>query len=65
MPDKAISEFNKSLKLSPRSADIYTDLGVGYAMMNNLEEAKKMWLEALKISPGHKNAQNNLNQFNN
>jgi tetratricopeptide (TPR) repeat protein len=65
MPDRAIGEFKQSLKLAPYSADIYNDIGISYAMMNDFGEARKMWLEALRISPGHKNAKNNLNQLNN
>ena len=60
MPEEAIFEFNESLRLEGGSAGLFNDLGIAYAFIGNLEEAKRMWLKALEINPGHEKVKVNL-----
>lgn len=48
-PEEAITYFKRVQEIEPLSWFVYVNLGVGYAKMNNLPEAYRMWQVALKL----------------
>ena len=49
--DKAVQEYKKSLTLDPDNAYVYLEMAIAYSMMDDFENAKKAYLNAIKISP--------------
>ena len=45
---------------SPGKARVFNNLGYAYFLAGRNEEARKAWLETLRIDPGHELARNNL-----
>jgi cytochrome c-type biogenesis protein CcmH/NrfG len=62
--DKAITNYKRYLAKMPKSADARVDLGICYYETNNLEQAQKEMLAALKDDPKHLAAHFNLGIVN-
>ncbi len=61
--DEAIDEFQKALKLNPKNAEIYYNLGIVYETKNINQEAKEMYAKTLEINKDHKLAQEHLDRL--
>jgi len=48
---KAIEYLEKALKLNPKSAEVYKDLGVAYGMIQQYEKSCDMSLKAIQLDP--------------
>ena len=48
---KAIEYLEKALKLNPKSAEVYKDLGVAYGMVKQYEKSCDMSLRAIQLDP--------------
>src|SRR5262249_7518988 len=59
LPD-AISNYRKSIAVSPRNAGLYTTLGSIYEAQGNWQEAQSLYQHALGIQPEEALAANNL-----
>ena len=46
--DKALAEFQETLRLAPDNVDVYANLGLTYLNLNRLEEAKATFDQALE-----------------
>lgn len=51
MPNKALEEFQKALKLSPKSARVLHSLGQVYESTGSVEEAEKHYNDAVQRNP--------------
>ena len=56
----AFEEFKTAYKYSPSNIHVLNDLGVSYAIREDLVNAEKYFSEALKINPNFNNAKINL-----
>ncbi len=61
--EKAIEQYKKILIQYPNHFHIYYLAGLAYSKLNNLQEAKKMFLQAQRIQPENKDVQSILNQI--
>jgi tetratricopeptide (TPR) repeat protein len=59
-PDPALAAYEKALDLQPKSAPVATLVGNGYLDKNDLETARKYYVEALAIDPNFAIANANL-----
>ena len=48
------------IRLDPRRADVYNDLGIVYARLNSLDQAIESFQAALSIDPDYPEAKANL-----
>ena len=62
--EKAIEEYQTSLKLSPRPI-VYYKLGLLYAAQGNYAEAKTSLQKAIELSPTFEDAKKELNTLSN
>jgi protein O-GlcNAc transferase len=60
MFDKAIQQINMAIQNAPINPDMYATKGIFLQKMNDLENAEKAYLEALKIYDEHSYANYNL-----
>ena len=51
--EKAITAYNKALKLNPNNANVINDLGVMYRRTGQPKKAIETFDRAIKIDPGH------------
>jgi superkiller protein 3 len=61
--DEAIREFEKVIKLNPRSADAYFNIGVAREAQNDMESARKIYEKVIKLVPGHQSARGRLDKL--
>ncbi|MDD5686269.1 MAG: tetratricopeptide repeat protein [Elusimicrobia bacterium] len=61
--DEAISEFEKVIKINPKSADAYFNMGIVKEAKNDIDGAKKMFEKTLEIKPDHKTAKKHLDKL--
>jgi tetratricopeptide (TPR) repeat protein len=52
--------YRQAIKINPRSADAYANLGVALSQEGKTKEAMDSWQSALEINPGQVYVQNNL-----
>src|SRR5579884_704316 len=52
MPDKAIAEFNKAIKINPRDADAYYNRGIASYYKGQYDQAISDFNRVLEINPG-------------
>ncbi len=57
---KAASQYRKILKQAPNIADLWVNLGVAYARMDRIADARQAWKQALSIDVGHRRAKTYL-----
>jgi len=57
--DKAISEFNKVIKIDPTNDEAYDNRGIAYMMMDKFSQAMSNYTKAIKINNTNANAYNN------
>jgi hypothetical protein len=60
---EAVSYFEQATKIDPKQPQAYVNLGVSYARMKNWAKARQALGKALEISPGLKDAQDNLEKI--
>jgi 4-amino-4-deoxy-L-arabinose transferase-like glycosyltransferase len=60
--DPAIAMAYQAIRINPRYADAWVDLGAALYAKGQKEEARAAWNNALKIQPGHPVALRNLQQ---
>ena len=63
-PDDAIAYFKKGLQAMPSDGDLWYNLGYAYYTKNELDDAKRAFINAVRINPKHPQARNMLNQLN-
>ncbi|MDR3243432.1 MAG: tetratricopeptide repeat protein [Elusimicrobiota bacterium] len=61
--DEAIKQFEKVLEINPSNAEAYYNIGLIKESSNAVEEAKAMYMSALKIKQDYKIAQEKLNNL--
>lgn len=61
--DEALNILEQLLKQKGEDPEIYYHIGLIKESKNELDEAKKMFLEALKKNPNHKLAKKHLNKL--
>ena len=59
-PEKAPDAYRQSIRLNPRNADAYVNLGRLYQLGGDLRRAKLRYQDALRISPAHPLANYNM-----
>ena len=57
---EAESHYKEALQVTPRNADLLSDLGYSYLLQDRDKEAEKMLREALRSNPQHQYALTNL-----
>jgi len=57
----AVEDLERSLRLDPKQKRVLNNLGVIYARKGNMEKAKLLWRESLKIDHDQPEIQNYLN----
>lgn len=57
---KGIASLKRSVEIYPKFADAYTQMGVAYYKMNNLDSALICYNKSLAINPGNPTVQNNI-----
>jgi len=57
---RALAEFDKALKLTPKDADLLDDLGYYYYHRHDWQQAEEHFLRAIAQSPEHERAYVNL-----
>jgi hypothetical protein len=62
--DRAIADYDKSLALNPRDADVYGNRGVAYEQQGNEQKAAADYRKALTLRPGDRIATAGLRRFN-
>jgi len=60
---QALKLFRQALTLDPDNAEIYYHLGLTLEYKNQMDEAKKMYQEALRLKPQHTAAREHLNKL--
>jgi len=60
LKEKAIETYEKALQQNPDSTAILFNLGMLHYLENDFKQAKKFWMEVLKIDPNNLNAQKSL-----
>jgi tetratricopeptide (TPR) repeat protein len=60
---ESIESARHALQLDPNSAEAYTNIGAGYAGLQQWDEAIRNEREALRLKPNFQLAQNNLNWY--
>lgn len=60
MWDRARTDFEQSLKLNPRFAEAYNNLGTMAHSQGDLPHAEKLYRKSLKLQPGNANTLQNL-----
>jgi tetratricopeptide (TPR) repeat protein len=50
---KAEEQYKEIIKLNPKSANAYFNLGEIYNQLNDMVKARSYWRETLKIDPSH------------
>jgi len=61
MDEEAEAAFREAIRINPRYADPYTNLGALFFRRGDTESAIQNWKEALRISPQHTVAQVYMN----
>lgn len=61
--DEALKIFEQLLKIDSKNPEVYYHIGLVKEAKNELSEAKKMFLETLKLQSGHKLAKKHLNKL--
>jgi len=61
--DEAIEEFEKVVKINPKNADAYFNMGMVKEAKNDSVGAKKMYEKTLEIIPDHKTAIKHLDKL--
>ena len=61
--DEAIEEFEKVIKINPKNADAYFNVGMVKEAKNDFSGAKKMYEKTLEITPDHKTAKKHMDKL--
>ncbi len=61
--DEAIEEFEKVIKINPKNADAYFNMGMVKEANNDSSGAKKMYEKTLEIIPDHKTAKKHFDKL--
>ena len=61
--DEAIEEFEKVVKINPKNADAYFNIGMVKEAKNDSSGAKKMYEKTLEIIPDHKTAKKRIDKL--
>ena len=61
--DEAIEEFEKVVKINPKNADAYFNIGMVKEAKNDSSGAKKMYEKTLEIIPDHKTAKKHIDKL--
>ena len=61
--DKSARAYEEGLKVAPRDKALLLNCAVAREAMNNLDGAKKLYLEILSIDPNDKSAQEHLDNI--
>ena len=61
--DEAIKEFENALKVNPKSADAYFNLGITKEVKNDISSARRMYEKVMQLDPKHKNARKRLDKL--
>ncbi len=61
--EEALKVFEKLLEENKNDPEIYYHIGLVKEASNEVDDAKKMFLETLKLSPNHKLAKKHLNKL--
>jgi tetratricopeptide (TPR) repeat protein len=59
----ALRAYEHALKLSPREADLYVNMGALRARMGDAQRARALWQKALSIEPTNEMAKENLRRL--
>jgi tetratricopeptide (TPR) repeat protein len=62
-PGRAVLQFRNALQITPRNAEAYYQLGVGYLALGNAVKAVASFRSAVEIDPKHAGAQLRLAQL--
>jgi tetratricopeptide (TPR) repeat protein len=62
-PEGAILYFGKAIEAMPNDADVWYNLGYAHFTLNHYDEARKAFINALRVKPGHAQARNMLEQL--
>ncbi|MFH1852797.1 MAG: tetratricopeptide repeat protein [Candidatus Neomarinimicrobiota bacterium] len=57
MYKESLAAFQEAIELRPKSADVYTEIGVTYWKMNEKRLARAAWQRSLELNPGNNTAQ--------
>jgi cytochrome c-type biogenesis protein CcmH/NrfG len=57
--DKAVNDFSKTVQLSPKYTDAWSNLGAAYLGKNDDEKAFSAFTKAIELDPDHRDARNN------
>lgn len=61
--DEAIEEFEKVIKINPKNAAAYFNMGIVKEAKNDSSGAKKMYEKTLEIMPDHKTAKKHMDKL--
>lgn len=61
--DEAIAEFERVIKINPKNADAYFNMGIVKEAKNDSKGAKKMYEKTLEITSDHKTAKKHLDKL--
>jgi Flp pilus assembly protein TadD len=61
--NRAIADFNKTIRLNPKSALAYNNRGIAYGIKGQRDRAIADLRRALKLDPSNKNIRDELNSL--
>ena len=61
--DEAIEEFERVIKINPKSVDAYFNIGIAKEAKNDFAGAKKMYEKTLEIKPNHATAKVHIDKL--
>lgn len=63
--NNAIKKFGEAIRINPHDPDLYYHLGLAYEGASKLTEAINMYIKALRLDNGFKDAEIRLNEIQN
>jgi tetratricopeptide (TPR) repeat protein len=61
--DRAITDFNQAIRLTPNDTEAYFDRGIAYVMKEDYVRARADWEKVLQLDSGHSQARENLEKL--
>jgi tetratricopeptide (TPR) repeat protein len=61
--EQALKLFRQAMVVNPNDPEIYYNLGLTLEYRNQLDEAKKMYQQALRLKADHSSAREHLNKL--